>query len=1263
MAEDTVKSPRVRKLSWADMVDEEEELMLAKETFQKAMKEREQQKTSSQREKVNTKRRTEQTEKTHFRRSPEQRDTTELRGSPEQKERGHQRRSPEQRESIQQRKSPEQRRRAQQKSPLSGERTQQRKSPVQRVRPEYRRSPDRRERTQQWRSPENRNRIQQRRRPESRDRIQQRRRPESRDRIRKKRSPEYRERALLRRSPEHWERTYHRRSSEQWDRTQQRRSPEYRERVHQRISPELWDRTQQMKSPVHWERMHHTISPELWDRTQHMKSPVHWERMPHRRSPDQWDRTQQRRSPERRASTQSRRSPLRWESTQQRISLERRASYEQRSLEQRDRTEQKTINDPLREFTPKDRSSESYRSCPERSLNPKEAYEQPVKDREQLEASKVPEKDNSTISPELTEKPVHPSPKSHSHGTQTNIDSQGQSSPETHSNIDIMPFKSFKTEKPKDIRAPFKQDERISCSPSKQEKRSSSSPLEQEECLTKSVCDLKENKSSDAISKINIIPFKGFITEKPIVAPPPFKQEVQTSKSSGEPKEQVITETGSSSSTSPEKASKDAKRKPISKHDGPSRSVPYIPLNSQNTATKSPPAAIKKDKLEALVDPPQERKKPEEELHIKATHASLEKEIVPKYYHRGDGDSAQIMKCEKHPLEPVPQIHPTHQVVNLGKANYQSAVRATSTVESSMNTSDNQSIQSSSSRADSSTKTAGGPIQILKRVPVQNMEEHSTVQRSPKQELSVKATSCQTLPDKSVEKVTSSSNHSPKDEESGKVPSGGIRILKRSPPTKLDTPAAQSLQVGSTDDNVEQPSVLDTQKPDTTASPQTDEDHMRRPPLLPTPPDSERLMNPDDTDQSEENRLTWGDVVNETSSMDILKEELKRFKGLSNDLKTIVEDQQSYRAQLDEMLKDSLVIFDTHKESAIREDKIGYWITRGLIFMESPKFGHHAIDAFTKAVKLEPSSIDSWNNLGDCYCSLGDFEMSKKCFLSALAQEKNVVSYQNLSMLCRLKRPREKEDNQDGINYAKEALACDFSCTKSWAILGNAYMAAFFASGQNEQFVNKALHAYRKADNGEVLDYEVCYNKFIALKFLEDYDEALKTLSPSLSRLEVEWKEAKTDYMSLVNYLKQVQELIDKKGKIRPKRRQEYIKQLRSRKPSEDERAAEREGSLRISGTVIWILSPDGSYPYTVGLLTASEEIFAVSVFNLVTSKGFTIGDTMNIPVASKTSVHIHVCEQEFKFSKIRIFVPTDIILNGKRLSMKVLQPYEFHSN
>ena len=54
-----------------------------------------------------------------------------------------------------------------------------------------------------------------------------------------------------------------------------------------------------------------------------------------------------------------------------------------------------------------------------------------------------------------------------------------------------------------------------------------------------------------------------------------------------------------------------------------------------------------------------------------------------------------------------------------------------------------------------------------------------------------------------------------------------------------------------------------------------------------------------------------------------------------------------------------------------------------------------------KAVKLDPTLTEAWNNLGKCFFKKGDIEGSKNCFTGALALKKNKESLRNLSIVMR----------------------------------------------------------------------------------------------------------------------------------------------------------------------------------------------------------------------------------------------------------------------
>lgn len=48
------------------------------------------------------------------------------------------------------------------------------------------------------------------------------------------------------------------------------------------------------------------------------------------------------------------------------------------------------------------------------------------------------------------------------------------------------------------------------------------------------------------------------------------------------------------------------------------------------------------------------------------------------------------------------------------------------------------------------------------------------------------------------------------------------------------------------------------------------------------------------------------------------------------------------------------------------------------------QFDQAALDALSKAVKLDPKLVDAWNHLGECYWKNKDIESARNCFVGAL---------------------------------------------------------------------------------------------------------------------------------------------------------------------------------------------------------------------------------------------------------------------------------------
>ncbi len=57
-----------------------------------------------------------------------------------------------------------------------------------------------------------------------------------------------------------------------------------------------------------------------------------------------------------------------------------------------------------------------------------------------------------------------------------------------------------------------------------------------------------------------------------------------------------------------------------------------------------------------------------------------------------------------------------------------------------------------------------------------------------------------------------------------------------------------------------------------------------------------------------------------------------------------------------------------------------------------------AVDFLSKAVKLDPSLTEAWNDLGECYWKNKDMDAAKNCFTCALAKVRQpLFDYSHIS--------------------------------------------------------------------------------------------------------------------------------------------------------------------------------------------------------------------------------------------------------------------------
>ena len=203
----------------------------------------------------------------------------------------------------------------------------------------------------------------------------------------------------------------------------------------------------------------------------------------------------------------------------------------------------------------------------------------------------------------------------------------------------------------------------------------------------------------------------------------------------------------------------------------------------------------------------------------------------------------------------------------------------------------------------------------------------------------------------------------------------------------------------------------------------------------------------------------------------------------------------------------------------------------------------------SKAVKLDPTNVDAWNCLGECFWKKQDFHTAKSCFDGALKQTRTSTTLRLLSMLLRQIRPNEKtvkeqvekakENINESIKVAKEALALDFNDAESWYVLGNAYLGSFFNLNHDPTDLKKALSAYERADKFRDVNVsllpDLYYNRAEVHTYTQNYTKAVADYRTAFE-IDPIGLQSEERIEIIKKKVKKASDLVKKKGGLKPKR-------------------------------------------------------------------------------------------------------------------------------
>ncbi|XP_059140737.1 tetratricopeptide repeat protein 5-like [Physella acuta] len=359
------------------------------------------------------------------------------------------------------------------------------------------------------------------------------------------------------------------------------------------------------------------------------------------------------------------------------------------------------------------------------------------------------------------------------------------------------------------------------------------------------------------------------------------------------------------------------------------------------------------------------------------------------------------------------------------------------------------------------------------------------------------------------------------------------------------------------------------------------------------------------------------------------------------------------------------------------KNKAQFYLLKGRILNVTSKFSQEAEDALSKAVKLDPKLVEAWNHLGECYWKKEDISAAKNCFTGALNHTKNKVSLRNLSMVLRqLSGPPFEKIKliEESVDRAKEAVQLDITDGTSWLILGNAYLCQFFSAGQNPKVFKQCMQAYSQAEKDPVTrgNPDLHFNRAVTYKYQEDYQNALTGFSTA-AQLDPSWVEARTKETELLNFLCDIQRMIDLKGKMRAKKMDSLVKSLVDREVAQyqscqyintsgktvaltycklsDLQPKVNEGKI-VLGKVVCSINSNDPVPFSFCMIDEEQTCICVMVYNLAQGAGMKIGDSVAIPEPQLKKIKLSHKEKEVYFNCLHVDTPRSIVVNGRKLGI-----------
>lgn len=320
------------------------------------------------------------------------------------------------------------------------------------------------------------------------------------------------------------------------------------------------------------------------------------------------------------------------------------------------------------------------------------------------------------------------------------------------------------------------------------------------------------------------------------------------------------------------------------------------------------------------------------------------------------------------------------------------------------------------------------------------------------------------------------------------------------------------------------------------------------------------------------------------------------------------------------------------------------------------EYNKEAEEFLSKAVKLDPKMVEAWNALGECFWKKKELQSAKDCFMGALARLRNKESLCKLSMLLRQLDGTSAERSKnitESLTVAKEALTFDLNDGYSWFILGNAYLALFFANMDTAEHIRLATKAFKRADLDPTQvknNPDLHQNYACLLDYQEDYVNAIARYQLA-SQLCPGWLTPIENIEKIQETCFKVHEHIQGQNVMKPKRVADLVAQLDSTSryvPLKQLSLHANPGKV-VEGKVVFQVRDHIAAQIFI-VVDRESTWFCVTVYNMAPNV-IKIEDTIVVPDPFFRPIFLEKSDKIATYPSIRVDDPTSVRINGRLLA------------